>query len=213
DVVRPAGGDLYDGRKCEIADEVFEEGIAGFRAAGLQHSAGHPAVTLVIDGVGALFVWEAAVLRLERRLQVSRIVNRVRPGVTGKEFESAREALGDVDRKTVIVGVADGELSVNAVKRHRNGSTGSSTKASGVALLSSAEESCREACGGCGANQLRIEHCAWTGERRVGSGRPEVVEDGRCGQGRAVESSKRTWAAAEEAECTLQGSDWIKSAT
>src|SRR5260221_13087055 len=76
-------------------------------------------MTLVVDRVGTLEVAKAAVLRLEGGLEVGAVVDRVRPGVAGKHGEVAREALLQVDGKSVVPGCGVGVLGVNAIEGHR----------------------------------------------------------------------------------------------
>ena len=94
DVERPAGRKLDDGRNGNTAEQMIRETVSAVRSGGLKHGAGDPAVTLVINRVGALEEREAAVLRLKRRLQVAGVVDGMRPGVTGEKFELVRKALG-----------------------------------------------------------------------------------------------------------------------
>src|SRR5208283_4654868 len=61
---------FHQGRKCEVAQEAIEEALAGLMGRGLEDGAGDPAMPLVIVGIGSLQTREAAVLRLQRGLQV-----------------------------------------------------------------------------------------------------------------------------------------------
>ena len=47
----------------------------------LEHSAGDPAMTLIVVGISAFEIREAAVLRLEGGLQIGAIVDGMRPGI------------------------------------------------------------------------------------------------------------------------------------
>src|SRR5712691_9963315 len=142
---------------------MFKESIAGFGATRLHDGAGHPAVALVVHGIGPFQVGEAAVLRLEWGLQVGRVINGVGPGVAGEQLEALGESLREVESQSVVPGVAIGELRVDAVEGNGN------TEALRVA------SQCRQ-------GHLR---CVTTGdqsaERRIRAGGPKEVEEGRCG--------------------------------
>src|SRR5260370_26388037 len=99
---------------------MFEETFARLGAARLEDGAVHPAVGLVVHGIGPLELREAAVLRLEGRLQVSRVVDGMGIGVAGEQFEALRKSLGEIKGHSVIPGVAVGELCVNAVEGYRH---------------------------------------------------------------------------------------------
>ena len=75
-------------------------------------------MALVVHGIRALEVGEAAVLWLKRRLQVGRVVNRVGIGVAGEQLKALGEALGEIESQGVVPRVAVGELSVDAVERN-----------------------------------------------------------------------------------------------
>ncbi len=77
---------------------MLQSAVPGLGATGLEDRTGDPAVTLIVYGIGALESGKAAVLRLERRLQVRRVVNRMRVGVARQQFESLREALREIKR-------------------------------------------------------------------------------------------------------------------
>src|ERR1700739_3634183 len=87
DIERPAGGKFDDGRQGEIAYEMFPGAVADLAGSGLENSTGDPAMALVIDGICFFQIREAAVLRFESGLQVSTVIDGVRPGVAGEEFE------------------------------------------------------------------------------------------------------------------------------
>src|SRR6267143_286457 len=120
-------------------------------------------MALVVHGIGPFQVGEAAVLRLEWGLQVGRVINGVRPGVTGEQLEAIRETLREVESQSVVPGVAIGELRVDAVEGNGN------TEALRVA---------RQCC-------QRHLRCITTGnqsaERRIRAGGPEEVEKRRRG--------------------------------
>src|SRR5260370_8233435 len=107
---------------------MLEETIAGFGLRRLKNGAAQPAVALVVHGIGALQVREAAVLRLERRLQVGRVMEGVGPGVAGEQLKALGETLGEIKGQSVIPGVAVGELRVDAVEGY-----GDASEALGVA--------------------------------------------------------------------------------
>src|ERR1700730_2841620 len=94
DVVGTAGRKFDDGSNGDAAEEMTREIIAATRSGGLEDGAGDPAVTLVVNRVGALEEREAAVLRLERGLQIGGVVNGMGPRVRGTKFERVGEALG-----------------------------------------------------------------------------------------------------------------------
>src|SRR5882762_3551175 len=119
-VVGPTGGNFNDGRHGEAAEETFCEAIATLALCALENGAGHPAMTLIIDGVGALEERETGILRLERRLQIGGIVDGMRVGVTGEHLERMREALGQIKGESVVPGVAIGELGIDAVEGNRH---------------------------------------------------------------------------------------------
>src|SRR5262249_32896538 len=94
DVEWATGSDFDGGSKSEIADKIFEEAVGRFGGWALEDGGRNPAMALVVDGVGALEEWEAAVLRLERRLQVGAVIDRMRPGIAGEQLEGFAKALG-----------------------------------------------------------------------------------------------------------------------
>src|ERR1700704_6912405 len=158
---------------------MFEETFAGFGAGRLEDGAVDPAVTLVVHGIGALQVGEAAILRLERRLQIGRVVDGMGIGVAGEQLEALGETLGEVEGQRIVPGVSVGELRVNAVEGNRN------TEAARVTgALRERDLSC-VACGNA-TGEARKGHCASrnTGDQpregRIGSGRAEEVEESRC---------------------------------
>src|SRR5216684_1037174 len=93
---------------------MLEETIAGLGAGRLEYRAIHPAVALIIYGIGALEIGEAAVLRLERRLQVGRVVDGMRPGIAGEQLKAMGETLREIKGQSVVPGIAVGELGVDA---------------------------------------------------------------------------------------------------
>src|SRR6266480_6587213 len=99
---------------------MVKESIAGFGASGLHDGAGHPAVALVVHGIGPFQVGEAAVLRLEWGLQVGRVINGVGPGVAGEHLNALRQTLRDVKGQSVVPGVAVGKLGIDAVEGYGN---------------------------------------------------------------------------------------------
>src|SRR5256885_10261065 len=124
DVDRPACGHFDNRRKSDAAECVLECSIAALGCSRLKDRPRYPAMPLVVHGIGALEKWEAAVLRLERRLQVGAIVDRVRPRVAREKLEALREALLHVDGKRVIPRTGVGELRVYAIERHRHTEAG-----------------------------------------------------------------------------------------
>ena len=75
---------------------MLEEPLASLRATRLENGTGDPTMVLVIVGVGALQVGEAAVLRLEGGLQVGGVVDRMGPGIAGEHLEVIGEALREI---------------------------------------------------------------------------------------------------------------------
>ena len=73
---------------------MMREIIAAVCSGGLKNGAGDPAVTLVVNRVGALEEREAAVLRLEGGLQIGGVVDGMGPGVAGEKFKRVGEAFG-----------------------------------------------------------------------------------------------------------------------
>src|SRR5260370_1338405 len=143
-------------------------------------------VKRVVHGIGGLQVGEAAVLRLERRLQVGRVVDGMGPGVAGEQLKAFGETLGEIKGQRVVPGVAVGKLRVHAVEGNGN------AEAAGVACALRERDLSRITCGnasretwkgyrarGNSANQPR--------EGRIRPRRPEEVEERR----RADESN--TW--------------------
>src|SRR6266436_3232459 len=120
DVKRPACGHFDNRRKSDAAECVLKCSIAALGCSRLKDRARYPAMPLVVHGIGALEKWEAAVLRLEGRLQVGAIVDGVRPGVAREKLEALREALLHVDGQRVIPRTGVGELRVHAIKRNRH---------------------------------------------------------------------------------------------
>src|SRR6266404_145478 len=123
DVEGAAGGNLNDGRYGEATEEASCETIAAFALRALEDGAGDPAMALIVDGIGALEEWETGVLRLERRLQIAGVIDRMRIGVAGKQFKGMREALGKVEGQGVVPGVALGKLRVDEIEWDRNTET------------------------------------------------------------------------------------------
>src|SRR5437879_5311560 len=93
DVEGPARSNLDERSEREIAEEALGKRIAALVRGSLEDAAGDPAMALVVDGVGALQVTKAAVLRLEGGLEVGAVIDGVRPGVAGEQSKVAREAL------------------------------------------------------------------------------------------------------------------------
>ena len=81
---------------------MLQSAVPGLGAAGLEDRAGHPAVALIVHGVGALEPGEAAVLRLERRLQVCRVVNRMGIRVARQQLEALRETLREIEGQRIV---------------------------------------------------------------------------------------------------------------
>ena len=89
-----AGRDLDEWSESEIAAEAMHKGIAGLVRRGLVNAAGDPAMALIVYGIAAFVIGETAIGGFERGLQVSAIINRMRPGVTGEQLEMLGELLG-----------------------------------------------------------------------------------------------------------------------
>src|SRR5882762_6048746 len=94
--------------------------VAALSGSGLEDGAGDPSMALVVDGIRFLQKWEAAVLWLKSGLQVRAVVDGVRPGITGEQFEAFGHAFLHVDGERVVPGAGIGKLRVNAVERHRH---------------------------------------------------------------------------------------------
>ena len=109
---------------------MLEEAISGLGTGRLEDGTVHPAVALVVHGIRALEIEEAAVLRLQGGLQVGGVVNGMGPGVAGKQLKAMGETLREVKGQGVVPGVGVGERRVDAVERNRN------AKALGVASQS-----------------------------------------------------------------------------
>src|SRR5882724_618666 len=149
-------------------------------------------MSLVVHGIGALEKWEAAVLRLEGRLQVGAIVDRVRPGVAREKLEALREALLHVDGERVIPRTGVRELRVHAIER--NGHTGP------YGILCSVRKRLLDletACKGRAGRALRGELCDAESEGGIRTGRPEEIE--KCGRADklSIERCERARAAEE----------------
>ncbi len=80
------------------------------------HGAEDEAVALVEERVGALKVQARHVLREQERLEVGRVVNRVRPGVGGEELVVVRHAAAHLEGARVVDGVAVGDLRVHVAE-------------------------------------------------------------------------------------------------
>src|ERR1700758_2516460 len=102
DQVRPAGARLDDRGYCPVAEELAYESLALNRATTRVHTAEHEAVTLVKRGIRALLLGVIAVLWRQRRFQVCRIIDRMRPRVRRQELIMRAEALAQVRRQAVI---------------------------------------------------------------------------------------------------------------
>src|SRR5882724_5377433 len=149
-------------------------------------------MSLVVHGIGALKKWEAAVLWLERRLQVGTIVDGVRPGVAREKLEALREALLHVDGERVIPRTGVGELRVHAVER--NGHTGP------YGILCSVRKRLLDletACEGRAGRALRCELRNAESEGGIGAGWPEKIEKGGRADKLSIERCERTRAAEE----------------
>src|SRR5450432_738282 len=123
DVEWPARGKLDDGRDGEVGQEMPPQIFAAVGSSSLKNGAGDPAVALVVVGIGALEERETAVLRLESGLQVGGVVDGMGPGIAGEQFQTVREALGEVNCQRVVDGTAAGLLGVHAVERNGNAET------------------------------------------------------------------------------------------
>src|SRR5258707_4797059 len=132
-------------------------------------------MALVVDGVGTLEVAKAAVLRLERGLEVGAVVDRVRPGVAGEHGEVAREALLQVDGESVVPGSGVGVLGIDAVEGHRRATHGI-TRGLGEGLLDSKAAGEEHAIGSARATAPCSSADA-SRKRRVRTGLPEEVEE------------------------------------
>src|ERR1700687_730391 len=110
DVEWPAGREFDDRRQRDVSDEMLPDVVAASSRSGLEDRAGDPAMALVVDGIGFLQKWAAAVLRLERGLQVRAVVDGVRPGVAGKQFEAFGNAFLHINGERVVPGTGIGEL-------------------------------------------------------------------------------------------------------
>src|SRR5256885_17133957 len=98
---------------------MLERAVAALGCSRLKDRARYPAMSLVVHGIGALEKREAAVLRLEGRLQVGTIVDGVRPGVAREQLEALREALLHVDGERVIPRTGVRKLRVHARSEER----------------------------------------------------------------------------------------------
>src|ERR1700719_1524877 len=154
--------------------------VAASSGSGLEDRAGDPAMALVIDGVGFLQIREAAVLWFERGLQVSPVVDGVRPGVAGKQFEAPGHAFLYVNGERVVPGAGVGKLRVHAVEGNWNA------------------EANRIAGQMCKSNLVRVTTCGRS-EGWVRSGRTEEVEE----SWRADEAYRRSWIIAVRRSETL----------
>src|SRR5256885_800085 len=191
DVERPACGHFDNRRKSDTAERVLECSIAALGCSRLKDRAGYPAMPLVVHGIAALEKREAAVLRLEGRLQVGTIVDGVRPGVAREKLEALGEALLHVDSQRVIPRTGVGELCVNAVERNRH--TGP------YRVLCSVRESLLDletACKGRAGRALRCELCDAESEGGIRTGRPEKIE--KCGRADKLSIERRERARAAE---------------
>src|SRR6266702_3561758 len=144
----------------------------------LKDGAVHPAVALVVHGIGTLQVGEAAVLRLEGRLQVGRVVDGMGPGVAGEQLKALGETLGEIKSQSVVPGVAVGELRVDAVEGHRN------AEAAGVACALRERDLSRISGGNARRETWQVHGARGNSgnqprEGRIGPGRPEKVEERR----------------------------------
>src|SRR5713226_9717393 len=148
---------------------MLEETIAGLGAGRLEYRAVHPTVALVVHGIGALHVGEAAVLRLERRLQVGRIVDGMGPGVAGEQLKAMGEPLREIKGQSVVPGIAVGELRVDAVEGNGH------AEAFGIA-----SQTCQKDLR-CVSDSKGLSWRDKTSEGRIGAGGPEEVEEGRRG--------------------------------
>src|ERR1700730_16742696 len=102
DVVGAAGRKLDDGSNGDAAEKLMCEIIAAAWSGGLEDGLSDPAMTLVVNRVGALKEREAAVLRLERGLQIGGVVNGMGPRVAGEKFERVGETLGQIDGEPIV---------------------------------------------------------------------------------------------------------------
>src|SRR5713101_9990902 len=157
---------------------MLEETIAGLGAGRLEYRAIHPAVALIIYGIGALEIGEAAVLRLEGRLQVGRIVDGMRPGIAGEQLKAMGEPLREIKGQSVVPGIAVGELRVDAVEGNGNAEAARVT----CALR---ERNLSRVAWGNAIREAREGHRASRNARNqrrkgwIGSGGPEEVEERR----------------------------------
>src|SRR5713101_3594639 len=148
---------------------MLEETIAGLGAGRLEYRAIHPAVALIIYGIGALEIGEAAVLRLEGRLQVGRIVDGMRPGIAGEQLKAMGEPLREIKGQSVVPGVAVGELRVDAVEGNRH-----------ALALGVASQTCQKHLR-CVSDGKGLSWRDKTSKGRIRPRGPEEVEEGRRG--------------------------------
>src|SRR5258708_18191552 len=181
---------------------MLEKPIAGFGVARLKYRTVHPTMALVVDGISALQVGKAAVLRFQVRLQVRRVVNGMGPGVTGKPFKPSREALREINGQTVIVGATVGKLGIHAIERHRHGYACTGLESAWIAghRRACSQESRGEARRLGRSYQPRVAYGARAGEGRIGPGLATIIESLHRCHWRVIKEGQRRGATAQRPE-------------
>src|SRR5260370_12557281 len=154
---------------------MLKEAFAGLGASRLEDAAGNPAMALVVAGIGALEVGKTAVVRLKRRVQIGRVIDGVGRSISGQQLKAPGtegKALGEVEGKGVVPGIAIGKLRVHAVEG--NGNVG--TPDDETFRVASQTRQCDFARI---ADRERLTQRNQTREGRMSPGRPDPIGGGR----------------------------------
>src|SRR5262249_11951873 len=103
-----------DGREGPVAEEFSRKAVTEFSC--LIDAAKNKAVALIEQRTGAVERGEITVLRSQRRLQVGRVVDGVRPGVRAEKFVVISKALAQIGGKSVINRAAVGEIRIHVAE-------------------------------------------------------------------------------------------------
>jgi len=160
-VVGSARSDLNDRSHGEIGENFLQKAGIAFVIGTQDNSAGNPAMPLIEIGVAALQVREAVVLRIQEGGEIGGIIDGMRIGPAGKEFEIAREAFGHAEGEGMVDAIAIGGLGVHIAPGNPD----------------AAREPGRESGSPRNLYQCGVAAGNEAGERGIGTRRPEEIED------------------------------------
>ena len=116
DIERAAGAEFNDRRHGPIGSCSIEKSLAIAHATALVNAAQDKTVALIESRAGALMVWPEIILRLQQRLQISGVIDGVRPGIRGQELVVVAEPLFEVRRQAMVDRAAIGIVGHHVAK-------------------------------------------------------------------------------------------------